>query len=92
MENVPEELQGMPLLLQRITLRIGLADQGDILNLEFVFLTYGGRCHQLAANGNGGTGGDLRCHCCVAGQIRIDYQLQIFDGASVRELDKSDTL
>ena len=91
MGDLPEEFGGVPLLLERIGLRVGFAQDRQCFGLDLILLALPGRLDQDAfhtdAAPRGEAGGSL-----VAGITFIDHYLQVLQSRAVGDLNERDRL
>ena len=90
--DFPQELEAVPLFLQRIGFGIGRAQNCERLGGQFNPLTFAGAFLEFAGDAQARTGGRLLDVNVVAGNIGADHDLQIGQATAVVQLDERKTL
>src|SRR5262249_24107303 len=86
----PQELEGMPFLLQGIRFGIGPAVDGNALSMDLRRLPLGGRGTDLADHADAGAGVELLDLRFVVRQLAVRYDLDIAEAGPVVELQKAE--
>ena len=88
MRFLAEELQGVAFLLQRVFLRVGSAEHGDALGLDFGRLPFAHRLYEHTCHVEARTRSDKLQHLLVGKFCQIEDYLDILDGRTVIEGDE----
>ena len=85
--DITKKLNGVPFLLQRIRVRVGLADDLDGLGVDLVLLAFAGRLDQCSDNADAATGGQGIDRLEI-GERFVGHHLNIRQGGAVANLDE----
>src|SRR5207249_2954404 len=90
MGDGPQELEGMALFLERISLMVGIAVDGDALGVQLGGLPLGGRFFHLADDGDAGAGAEFLDLALVVGQLAVGDDLQVTLAGAVVEFEEAE--